>query len=250
MKIRHTLALVVGLTIFASAGDALAAGGGPKIAPINSRIATAKTYAELGAEWWQWAVQAPAADNPLLDSTGEKCRVGQQGPVWFLAGTLGSGEPTTRVCEVPAGKAIFFPVINNVYFAFLNDPPETRTADFARTEAEMNCDSNSIRGLSVTIDGKPVAKPARFVTSGDQSPIFQAQLPTDNILGATAQDIPELLLSPAAHKGFYIYVKPLAPGLHTIAWTATWDCSFDPMLFSENVLYKLTVLTGVSGEVD
>jgi hypothetical protein len=241
---------------------ALAAGlpvgqGNPGIAPINSRINTIKTYAELGAEWWQWAVQAPAADSPLFDTTGEKCRVGQQGPVWFLAGTLGSSEPVTRQCDIPGGKAIFFPVINNAYFGFINDPPETRTAEFVRATVENGCDSKSIRNLSVMIDGRAIARPARFVTTADQSPLFQAQLPTDNVFGAIAAEDPanpnalviqDLLLSPSAHKGFYLYLEPLRPGSHTIEWTATWDCSFGA--FSENIKYNLTVLTGVAGEVE
>jgi len=259
--------LIIGITTLLSGEVALAKQGNPGIAPINSRITTVKTYAELGAEWWQWAVQAPLSDFPLLDTTGENCRVGQQGPIWFLAGTLGSGQKTVRECEVPAGKVIFFPVINYAYFAFLNDDPEQRTEDFIRTEVETTCDSSSIRDISVTIDDKPVARPARFVTSADQSPLFQAQLPTDNAFGLqdTDEDAPryavELLLSPSAHKGFYIYLKkPLPPGNHTIEWEATWDCpgfvserpppDDDDGVRSENILYHLNVLTGVPGQVD
>ena len=215
--------------------------GNPGIAPINSQINSVKSYADLGAEWWQWAVQAPLVDSPLLDPDGTKCRVGQEGPVWFLAGTLGSSVPTTRQCEVPGNKAIFFPVINAAYFAFLNDPPETRTAEAVRAAADAACDTSSISNLSVTIDGRPVAKATRFFTSVDKSPLFQAQLPTDNIFLADTSSIPDLVLSPAAHKGFYIYVKPLTPGLHTIEWTATWDCG------SEDVKYELDVLSGVAG---
>ena len=225
--------------------------GKPGIVPIDAHITTVKTYAEVGAEWWQWAVQAPATDNPLFDTTGEKCTVGQQGPVWFLAGTSGSGAPTQRTCKVPFGKAIFFPVINVAWFAFLNDPAEERTAEFVRAKAEAACDSNSIRDLSVTIDGKAVARAHKFLTFAKDSPLFQAQLPTDNIFGATTADILKLLLSPSAHKGFYLYVRPLAPGRHTIEWTATWDCDFGNGLqpFSENVSYTLNVLRGVSGQV-
>jgi hypothetical protein len=244
-----TYLLTIGVTTLLSSGVALANQGNPGIAPIGSRITTVKTYAELGAEWWQWAVQAPAPDNPLLDTTGENCSVDQRGPVWFLAGTFTS-QDTVRECEVPAGKVIFFPVINNAYFAFINDqPPETRTADFVRMEAETGCDTNSIRNLSVTIDGEPVARPERFVTSADQSPIFQARLPTDNVFGLTEDIVPELLLSPAAHKGFYVYLKPLPTGNHTLAWTATWNCDFGPGVFNQNVTYNLNVLSGVSGQV-
>ncbi len=115
------------------------------------------------------------------------------------------------------------------------------------SHAETGCDSSSIRGISVTIDGTRVAEPARFVTTAEQSPLFQAQLPTDNIFGFTEGQVPELLLSPAAHKGFYLYLKPLPPGNHIIKWTATWDCTFGGP-FGENITYKLKVLTGVSGQ--
>jgi hypothetical protein len=103
----------------------------------------------------------------------------------------------------------------------------------------------------VTIDGTRVANPARFVTTAEQSPIFQAQLPTDNLFGLTESQAPELLLSPAAHKGFYLYLKPLPPGNHIIKWTATWDCI--PELggtLSENITYNLEVLSGVSGQIE
>ena len=33
----------------------------------------------LTAEWWQWALSIPASVNPLVDTTGEHCLVGQNG---------------------------------------------------------------------------------------------------------------------------------------------------------------------------
>lgn len=186
------------------------------------------------------------ADSPFYDVMGENCQVGQQGPVWFLAGTIGSGDPTAqtyRYCAVPVGKAIFFPVINAAWLGFLNDPEEQRTAEFARWAADVSCDRNSIEGLSVTIDGEEVNNPIQFATICEQSQIFQVLLPTDNILEAADDWLPQLMLSPSAHQGFYIYIKPLTVGEHTIEWTATWDCG------TENVKYDLNVLDGVTGEV-
>lgn len=261
--------------LFSVHGQAVAKKGNPGIANIKSNIAIKQSYADLGAQWWQWALQAPATDTPLFDD-GTNCRVGQEGPVWFLAGTLGFGDINTvaeRSCDVPVGKAIFFPVINAAYLGFIDDPEEERTAEFVRSESNF-CDSNTIQNLSVTVDGVPVKKPTKYYTSSDQSPIFQIQLPTDNLLGAVATPeeapehcldpetadefcptiIPLLMLSPNAHQGFYIYVKPLDVGEHTIEWTASWDCgeideSGEPVLNSENMKYDLTVLPGVTGEV-
>lgn len=29
---------------------------------------------QLTSQWWQWVLSIPPEDNPLLDTTGEKCR--------------------------------------------------------------------------------------------------------------------------------------------------------------------------------
>ena len=55
--------------------------------------------------WWNWITSIPEENNPVGDETGEKCTIGQKGPVWFLPGT--SGGKLERTCTVPAGKALF-----------------------------------------------------------------------------------------------------------------------------------------------
>lgn len=247
MNWRSVCLLMVGMAVYGWGGTAFSDQGNPGIAPINSRINSVQSYADLGAQWWQWALQAPASQSPLVDTTGENCRVGQAGPVWFLAGTQ-DDVPVDRACDVPAGKAIFFPVVNFSYLAFLNDPADDRTPEYVRFVTDWACDSDSIRDVVVTIDGKPVARATRFVTTADQSPLFQVQLLPDNVFGLTESVAEELLLSPAAHQGLYIYVKPLPPGSHEIAWKATWDCYFGEQ--TQDVSYDLEVLTGVSGQVD
>src|SRR5262245_64466360 len=75
-------------------------------------------YSALSAQWWQWILGIPVGANPGLDDgsdqTGRACAVNQSGPVWFLAGTF-TGGPVTRVCNVPAGRALFFPLVNTTY---------------------------------------------------------------------------------------------------------------------------------------
>ncbi len=69
-----------------------------------------RSYSKWAAMWWQWALSEPKATNPVIDPNGADCAEGQSGKVWFLAG---SPTPVTRNCTVPAGKALFFPVINS-----------------------------------------------------------------------------------------------------------------------------------------
>jgi len=70
---------------------------------------------ELTAQWWQCALSIPTLINPLEDTTGANCMIGQSNPVWFLAGFF-NGSAATRSCSVPEGAALFFPVINAINF--------------------------------------------------------------------------------------------------------------------------------------
>jgi hypothetical protein len=81
------------------------------VAP-GSRVA-GKTIAEWGEAWWQWLLATPGVHDPALDQNGEKCQYGQSGPVWFVAGSYGSGKVFRR-CTVPAGKYILLPVANGL----------------------------------------------------------------------------------------------------------------------------------------
>jgi hypothetical protein len=69
-----------------------------------------KPTEELMIGWLQWALGQPYATGPIADTTGENCGEGQSGPVWYLAGTFGGA--AVRDCDVPAGKQLFFPLIN------------------------------------------------------------------------------------------------------------------------------------------
>lgn len=204
----------------------------PLIAPIDTKPA-GQTYGRWAAEWWQWALGIPTAVSPLTDTTGENCGQRQVDEVWFLAGSIVGS--VVRACEVPAGKALFFPLINTIYVAFLNDDPEKRTEEYVREEGSC---TDPVQ-ISVYIDGVKVPNPTRFSTGagGSQSPIFNVQLPPGNLFGADESAIPELVLSPSAEQGYYLFVQPLPPGTHTIQWQAS-GCSLENV---QDVTYNLTV---------
>src|SRR5438477_4906306 len=83
-------------------------------APVIEVQTYGTTYGELSARWWQWLLSIPAAVNPNLDPSGANCALGQYDDVWFLAGAFGG--TAARTCPVPAGKPIFFPLINTISF--------------------------------------------------------------------------------------------------------------------------------------
>lgn len=96
--------------------------------------------------------------------------------------------------------------------------------------------------ISVSIDDFKVPKPTRFFTgaSGSQSPIFNVQLPPGNLFEVDETVVPELVLSPSAEQGYYLFVRPLRPGTHTIRWLAS-GCTPGN---SQDITYHLTVVGG------
>jgi hypothetical protein len=243
------LSAVAGLSLPATAaercnegdsGCVIDTGGNGQSASLISPIGTmpaGQSYGRWAAEWWQWALGIPSAVNPLTDITGEHCAQRQVDKVWFLAGSV-TTDSVVRTCEIPAGKSLFFPLINNVYGAFLNDPPETRAEDYVRTAA--NC-TEPVE-ISVEIDGMMVRKLTRFFTgaSGSQSPVFNVQLPPGNLFGLDETEANELVVSPSAEQGYYLFIRPLRPGAHTIQWSAS-GCTPGN---SQDITYNLTVLGG------
>lgn len=192
-------------------------------------------YSELSAQWWQWALAQRVSENPLLDSTGEFCGVGQSGQVWFLAGAL-SSDPIERTCTVPSGKRFFFPVINNVYVGFQSDPNDT--VEVARAGAAQYIDDTLGKPgfkMAVQIDDFVLSDAelrAGYRVYGNDptqamySPIFGVALPldpADNIFGfdPTVFCSAEGVCSPSANDGVYVLTHPLAVGKHTIRFTAT-----------------------------
>jgi hypothetical protein len=205
------------------------AGSKAHIAPIQSKP-HGKSYSQWAAAWWKWAAETPASVNPVSDTTGQHCAQGQSGQVWFLAGSFTSA-PVTRTCTVPKGKALFFPLLNKFYGAFLNDPPEQQAEAFLRSQVACIADAAFTQ---VTIDGGAVSNPRQYQ---EQSVLFDIFLPEDNIFGATEADIPELKMTPNADRSFYLFVSPLKPGTHMLRWQgSSAACGF-----SQDITYHLTV---------
>ncbi len=222
-------------------------------APISSAPA-GRTYGQWAAAFWQWVLGVPDNNypvqsqhrrvNPLKDVTGEHCAEHQIGDVWFLAGSWVGN--VNRSCTIPAGKSLFFPLINNVYVGFLSDPPEQRTEKWARDNA--GCTEPAV--ISVSLDEIAVSNPTSYFTgpSGSQSPVFSVQMPfgiaddgPGNLLeslGYKIKQIPEWFLSPSAEQGYYLFLNPLPPGPHRLQWSAS-GCTAGS---TQDVTYNLTVL--------
>jgi hypothetical protein len=202
----------------------------------------------LTAEWWQWIMEIPSEINPLLDETGINCNENQQGPVWFLVGTPGDttvGNLTTgsaeRECTIPEGKKILFPIFNT-FCSELNDEaairevvgiPEGELTEEQLEEGLRKCAADIVNLATIfeaSIDGKEITNLEDFRV---QSPVFTISFPEDNPFNVTDFiDIPQRAVS----DGYWLLVKGLEPGEHTIEFRGGI-----PGLFVTDVTYHITI---------
>ncbi len=204
-----------------------------------------RTYSDLVGDWWNWAFQGPAETLPVLDETGEFCGLGQQGKFWFLAGNFGG--VTERECTIPGGKALFFPLVNILFWT----PDDATTLEEARAGSNSQIDPTD--SLSLEIDGVPVsdlfAYRAQTFPGG-----FVFNIPEGSFLTQVAgcNDGEEFFpCSPgprpsSVSDGYWIGLRPLPNGPHTIHFTAVVAGGF-PDGFELDVTYNLIVGGGGGG---
>ena len=145
-------------------------------------MATASRAELLSEQWWQWALSVPAAINPILDETGSRASINNDGSVFFLAGNRWIGT-STRSINLPVGVPVFFPVMNNAYI--FTPPNPTNPNDCAKNEDRstwLACglkaiDMSGATGLDVTLDGQDLAWVRETSTA-----LFDVALPAGNLL--------------------------------------------------------------------
>jgi hypothetical protein len=188
---------------------------------------------QLSAEWWQWATSIPPPQNPVLDTNGSRCAVGQHGAVWFLAGNFGGGT-TTRSCSVPEDKLLFFPVINSVNI----DTPNVCGQDAANIPVEdLRAASaafiDGVTTLLVELDGKEIKNLRRI-----RSRVFAVALPENNLFDAPCPgNVPAGVYSPSVDDGFYVTLNGLKEGSHILHFHA----ENPSQEFVIDITYNLTV---------
>jgi hypothetical protein len=182
-------------------------------------VAYGRTYSEWSAAWEQWADSIPTAHHPLFDN-GD-CSVAQSGPVWFLGGkfipTYGSGSYTgvVRQCKVPVGKALYFPIFNGEDSVLEETGFPTHYTQIQELRASMAGWIDAANVLTLKVDGESIPNiKERFRV---QSPAFVFTLPDDNFFNAVGEGpFNPGSYFPAVDDGYYVMLKPLSLGHHTI----------------------------------
>jgi hypothetical protein len=169
---------------------------GTWVVPPGEAVAD-RTQEMWSARWWQWAASFQYAQSPVADVTGAKCAAGQEGEVFFLAGTF-ERRPVQRECRVPAGKHLFFPLVNYV----VKPDGSGVASDCGDVVATAKSMTNPPMTLVAELDGKsvPALQKHRQATKG----CFN--------LAARAGGPP----IKAASNGYWLMLKPLPKGSHTL----------------------------------
>jgi hypothetical protein len=195
------------------------------------------TYGNWSAAWRQWADAMPAKKHPLFDTAD--CSEGQSGPVWFLGGRFCSDQlkncnsaPAIRTCTVPAGKALYFPVVNS---ACLDGEAKNNLCITAKpfiTEIKqvINDQINQTTDLQVTLDNVTVKNDYLKTNFRVQSPVYSTVLPDGNFYQALGEPV----ITPGTYLGMddgvYLMLAPLSKGTHKLnikGYFPQWDFRLD-----------------------
>ena len=228
--------VVLAALLAAFTGEEAAARGkrrGPWIRPPR-RAWYGQTYEEWAADFWQWAFALPGDATHPFNAEGEMdCSLGQDGDVWFLA-YPNEGWPDAviskeRACEIPAGKALFFPVVSLVCTTY----EDGDTAEDIEGCANFISDFNF--PLSAKIDGKKVRNLKKYEIL---SPVFDiAPLPDLNVNGW-----PPGWEGLGVTTGYYLLLPPLPEGEHEIEFSGQVYAPDFGVDWTFDVLYELEVV--------
>jgi hypothetical protein len=196
-----------------------------------------KSYAEWTILWNQVFMGFDCDHNPWLNPG--HVLFYESGPVYLMAGIKPPN--TSENVTVPHGKAILFPLTN-----YLNDypcpdpswqPAPGQTMEEFLTEFIVWFNS-IVTDLSVTIDGSPVSNLESYAVI---SPLFYftghpslvSCDPTFSDPCVTGEE------QPAVNGGYYLMLKPLSKGTHTVHYHSLTD--FPWGAFEQDGTFNITV---------
>lgn len=237
------------LTVIPSVNFVHAQGTDPYSLPINSSP-YGIPYKDWTGKWAAWWFVIPKSQNwnfqnaPGVKYVPEECSYLQNSssPVFFLPYVDNSrGSVATVTCNVPQNKALLMSIDGGT--SDFSDPTvKTKTpAELIKLLTKGNVYPNS---FDITLDGHPLAltnDEAHKVTSN----LFNLTLPANNIWAEpTGPD-------QAITQGWWVMLKPLPPGPHTVHYTTGYrDSKSDPTIppgqgnqapYIQDVTYHLIV---------
>jgi hypothetical protein len=209
--------------------------GGQKSVKAKHLIAGDKA----AAAWTRWVMALPYSTGPITDPTGAACASSQDGKYWFLPGTAGGS--VERACEVPTGKQLVFPLLNwfAAFFPELYPDDEAVAQGVSEMVAAAASLPDGVCELTLEIDGVDVLAdldPANELF-GFTEEVFDVEANDDHF--ASSEGFAGGTI-PAITAGYYVRLKPLAPGDHVLEFGGAL-CSDGKVDFSTHTYYNLHV---------
>ena len=206
----------------------------PEIFPANK-------VSELGDRWWQWITGLDSnVVNPFTELGQDGCDAGLQdnGKLLFLVGSAKdnvTGFPEHE-CGIPQGTSILFPIVN-----VLCDDLEVNTPFFAQTEQGQRICANNLLdnyyNLTLEIDGYEVQNLEQYRIDSPAGGFEFTAVPNNPVAIPAGNGT-------GVSDGFWILLKPLKPGEHTITFSGAIDFRDVPglgFIFEAGATYFLDV---------
>ena len=160
---------------------------------------------EWSEAYLQWIASFPRGSSPVSDATGALCDARQDGEVWFLAASDGTA-PVERRCAVPAGKTLFVPI-----------------AAVTERSGNREPDCPSMARIAADTLAQQVVKPAMSVDGQVVYNIESHRVATGECFALGLRQTPRSPLKGAVADGYYVMLRPLPPGTHTLVTSTRPD---------------------------
>ncbi len=172
------------------------------------------SHGDWSQYWWEVIGDIPSGPtHPIIQAGAVDCSVGAINNVYLLSGSFGT--VTERSCTVPAHTALFVPIANALVWSD-NDFPE---GDEQAARDVLDFYMSFLEATTLEIDGDPIAlDDYRF-----KSDLYQDTVHPENVFGIGTEAWPPVgdFTRDFMSDGYWVMVKPLAPGEHTIQFTAS-----------------------------
>jgi hypothetical protein len=171
------------------------------------------TYGQWTVKWWQWAVSIPAGKNPLLDDRGVNVSMNQpRQDVWFLAGVWAQQKQThfpSRKCSIPSGTALLIPILNceGDFIELPEMKKEDELLDYVSKQV-LTVDKKECFVDDLPIPPQRVKSDPQFFEL-DVHPDFDRYHKGGGRTRATSD-------------GYWVFLKPLPEGKHTIRFAGSY----------------------------
>jgi hypothetical protein len=195
--VRLAVSLCAGLALVCVSASAAEAPRPGEPVAVDDLVAD-RSQVEWSQAYQQWIGAFARDASPISDTSGALCAARQDGEVWFLATSDGTG-PVVRACTIPTGKTLFVPIVSTSQRSGNREPD---CASMSRLAAETI--SQQVSRLSLAVDGIPVEGLERH------------RLASDSCFSLGLRQTPRLTARTAVGDGIYVMLRPLAPGAHTI----------------------------------